>query len=88
MSSVRPGVDSPGETRTRLAIVDAGLPETDVRIELWDDGVGVVRGDLGYRRWLIWVELAQALGAAPARIAALPAGLSPEADVAREALVA
>jgi hypothetical protein len=132
--AVRLGVDSPGETRARLAIADAGLPEPDLRIELWDDGVLAARGDLGYRRWLFWMEydgfavhaeqrvfrsdrhrdrwltrrgwevmrlcdadvsepsrfthhLDQSLAAAPARIAALAHGLSPEADAARAALL-
>lgn len=52
----RGGVDSPGESRARLAIVDAGLPTPDVRLELWDGTVLLARADLGYWRWLIWVE--------------------------------
>jgi hypothetical protein len=130
---VRVGVDSPGESRARLAVVDAGLPEPELRLELWEDSVLMARGDLGYYRWLIWMEydgfavhaeqrifrndrhrdrwlvrrgwevmrlsdidirqperftghLRQSLQAAPARIAALPPGLSPEADAARALL--
>jgi hypothetical protein len=130
---VREGADSPGESRARLAVVDAGLPEPELRLELWEDSVLVARGDLGYYRWLIWMEydgfavhaeqrvfrsdrhrdrwlvrrgwevmrlsdidirqparftghLGQSLLAAPARIAALPPGLSPEADAARALL--
>jgi hypothetical protein len=130
---VRVGVDSPGESRTRLAILDAGLPEPDLRLELWEDSLLMARGDLGYYRWLVWMEydgfavhaeqrvfrkdrhrdrwlvrrgwevmrlsdldirqparftghLGQSLQAAPARIAALPPGLSPEADTARALL--
>jgi hypothetical protein len=135
ISLVRAGVDSPGESRARLAVVDADLPEPDLRLELWDDSVLIARGDLGYRRWLIWLEydgfavhveqrnfrndrhrdrwlvrrgwevmrlsdldirqperftghLRQSLQAAPARIAALAPGLSPEADTARAMLAA
>jgi hypothetical protein len=130
---VRAGVDSPGESRARLAVVDAGLPEPELRLELWEDTILMARGDLGYYRWLIWIEydgfavhaeqrvfrsdrhrdrwlvrrgwevmrlsdidvrqparftehLSQSLQAAPARIAALPPGLSPEADAARALL--
>jgi hypothetical protein len=52
----RGGVDSPQETKSRLVVVDAGLPEPDLRLEILEDGRLVVRGDLGYRRWLIWIE--------------------------------
>lgn len=53
----RPGTDSVPETLTRLRIVDAGLPEPDVDIRLYDDvGRLLARGDLGYRRLLIWLE--------------------------------
>lgn len=52
----REGVDSPGETRARLAVIDAGLPMPDVRLELWDGTLLLARGDLGYWRWLIWIE--------------------------------
>lgn len=53
----RPGVDSPAETTARLQVVHAGLahPDTCLRIED-DDGVLLARGDLGYWRWLIWIE--------------------------------
>lgn len=130
----RVGVDSPQESRTRMVIVDGGLPHPDVNMRLYDDyGTLLARGELGYRRLMIWLEydgydvhtrrrtfdtdrsrqnwLAQrgwyvlryvdadlrtgerriqydvrhALEQAPARIAALPAGLSPEADEARRA---
>jgi hypothetical protein len=133
MARVRDGVDSPGETRARLAIVDAGLPEPMVRVEIRDDERLLARGDLGYKASLIWIEydgfgahsgqavfrsdrhrdrwlerrgwqcirlsdldvarpirfvpqLACMLRDAPARIAALPPGRSPEADAARAAL--
>lgn len=47
---VRVGVDSPMETRLRLLIVLAGLPEPEVNIEIRDThGVLLRRIDLGYR---------------------------------------
>jgi hypothetical protein len=52
----RVGVDSPAETTARLHIVDAGLPEPDVRLELHEDERLLAAGDLGYWRWLIWIE--------------------------------
>ncbi|MGY4721373.1 hypothetical protein [Naumannella huperziae] len=47
---VRRGVDSPGETRLRLLLVLAGLPEPEINIEL-RDAHGAVRRrlDLGHR---------------------------------------
>jgi hypothetical protein len=129
----RAGVDSPPETTVRLQIVQQGLPEPAVCLRIVEDGRLVVRGDLGYWEWLLWLEydgwdwhhdraafrydrshdrwlvrrgwevmrlhdedvaspagylrqLDRALAGAPARIAALPAGLSPEADAARRLL--
>lgn len=52
----RPGPMSPRETHTRLAIVASGLPEPDVNLEIFEDGVLRAQGDLGYWRWLIWIE--------------------------------
>jgi hypothetical protein len=52
----RAGVASPRETHTRLRITDAGLPEPDVNLEITCDGVVLAQGDLGYWRWLIWIE--------------------------------
>ena len=47
---VRAGVDSPQETLWRLAIVDAGLPEPEVDIDVRDAaGEWIGHGDLGYR---------------------------------------
>ncbi len=131
----RPGTDSCQETRTRMALVERGLPPPDVDMRLYDDrGRLLARGELGYRNELIWIEydgfavhterqafrrdrsrqnwlvnrgwfvlryadadlrhgetrmtadVRRARQLAPARIAALPAGLSPEADAARLAL--
>jgi hypothetical protein len=50
------GVDSPPETTVRLYIVDAGLPSPDVNLRLSDGDVQLAQGDLGYWRWLIWIE--------------------------------
>jgi hypothetical protein len=52
----RVGVDSPRETTTRLLILDAGLPEPDVHLEIKEDELLLACGDLGYWRWLIWIE--------------------------------
>jgi len=50
------GVDSPPETTWRLRIVDAGLPAPEVNLLIEVGGFVVAQGDLGYRRWLIWIE--------------------------------
>jgi len=50
------GVDSPQETKVRLHIVDADLPHPDVNLRLFDGDVQLAQGDLGYWRWLIWIE--------------------------------
>jgi hypothetical protein len=53
----REGVDSPPETTTRLAIVDAGLPMPDVNLRIFSPlGDLLFQGDLGYWRWLIWID--------------------------------
>ena len=53
---VRSGADSPGETRSRLAIVAAGLPEPVVQHEVWLDGVLQAVLDLAYPEWMIDIE--------------------------------
>jgi len=54
---VRAGVDSPMETRLRLLIVLAGLPEPVVNVAIRDDGGRVVyRLDLGYPQVRVAVE--------------------------------
>lgn len=54
---VRAGVDSPMETRLRLLMVLAGLPEPEVNIVLRDrDGFVVRRIDMGYRAALAGLE--------------------------------
>lgn len=49
---VRDGADSPPETRLRLALLEAGLPEPELQIEVWDPAFSPRRpatADLGYR---------------------------------------
>jgi Protein of unknown function (DUF559) len=54
---VRAGVDSPMETRLRLLIIFAGLPEPEVNLVLRDSvGSWQWRFDLCYRSWKIIVE--------------------------------
>jgi hypothetical protein len=52
----REGVASPRETHTRLRMLDAGLPDPDVNLEIEQDGIVLAQGDLGYWRWMIWIE--------------------------------
>ena len=57
LSLVRPGVRSPRETRLRLRIVRAGLPEPEVNWVLRDfRGRPVAELDLAYPRWRVAVE--------------------------------
>lgn len=53
---VRERVDSPQETRLRLMIVLAGLPEPECNIELGDEWFFIGRVDLYLRAWKIAVE--------------------------------
>lgn len=54
---VRTGVDSAPETRTRLLLVLAGLPEPETDIRFHDDaGVLLRRADMGYRRRRVSIE--------------------------------
>lgn len=54
---VRTGSESRPETLVRLAILDAGLPEPEVNVEVYTaDGVFVGRADLLYRRYRLAVE--------------------------------
>jgi len=54
---VRKGVDSPMETRLRLLIVLAGLPEPEVNVVIyWEDGTWRRRFDLCYRGIKLVVE--------------------------------
>ncbi|HET7304889.1 MAG TPA: hypothetical protein VFJ12_10125 [Segeticoccus sp.] len=54
---VRADVDSPQETRVRLLMVFAGLPEPEVNIELRDEYGAIQRRiDLGYRAFKLAIE--------------------------------
>lgn len=53
---VRPGVESPRETRLRLVIVLAGLPEPECNVNLGDEWFFIGRVDLYLRAWNIAVE--------------------------------
>ena len=51
------GAESPQESRTRLVLVDAGLPRPETQIQVFDPyGDFVARIDMGYRKLLIGVE--------------------------------
>lgn len=53
---VRAKVESPRETRLRLAIVLAGLPEPECNVDLGDEWFFIGRVDLYLRAWNIAVE--------------------------------
>ena len=56
-SHVRAGVDSPMETRLRMLLVLAGLPEPEVNHEVYDShGRLLLRFDLCYPAWRLIVE--------------------------------
>jgi hypothetical protein len=51
------GAESPQETRTRLVLIDAGLPRPETQIVVFDDyGEFVARVDMGYRELRVGVE--------------------------------
>lgn len=51
------GAESPQETRTRLLLVEAGLPKPETQIEIRDSSNRfVARIDMGWRRWRVGVE--------------------------------
>jgi len=57
LSDVRVGAESPAETRLRLVICAAGLPEPALNVALCaPDGRFVARLDLAYARWRVAVE--------------------------------
>lgn len=56
LDRVRPGAESPQETRSRLAIVTAGLPEPVVQFEVWVEGILRAVIDLAYPEWMIAIE--------------------------------
>jgi very-short-patch-repair endonuclease len=51
------GAESPQETRTRLAIVSAGLPRPRTQIAVHNEwGAVIARIDLGWEQWRVGVE--------------------------------
>lgn len=57
LTQVRGGVRSPRETRLRLLLVRAGLPEPEINWSLGDErGVAVAEVDLAYPRWRVAAE--------------------------------
>jgi G:T-mismatch repair DNA endonuclease (very short patch repair protein) len=57
LERIREGAESRPETLVRLALVDAGLPEPEVNVDIHDEaGRFLGRGDLVYRRWRLVVE--------------------------------
>ncbi|WP_404312417.1 hypothetical protein LG314_00805 [Agrococcus terreus] len=56
LGEVRPGADSPQETRARLALVRAGLPEPVLQLPVLDEGVLIAEIDLAYPELRIAVE--------------------------------
>jgi hypothetical protein len=51
------GAESPQETRTRLVLIDAGLPRPQTQIVVRDDyGVPFARIDMGWEEFLVGVE--------------------------------
>jgi len=49
VSLAEPKTESPGESRLRLRVVDAGFPRPEAQLEFFEDGVLVYRLDLGLR---------------------------------------
>ncbi|MCZ4557220.1 hypothetical protein ABIC28_002322 [Rhodococcus sp. PvR044] len=57
LGEVDAGAESPPETHTRLAIVDAGLPPPETQIPIVEnDGWRFACADLGWREWSVLVE--------------------------------
>lgn len=57
LTHVRPGAESRQESILRLALLEAGLPEPEVNVDICDArGRFLGRGDLVYRRWKVIVE--------------------------------
>lgn len=57
VADARPGVESPGETFTRLLLVRAGFPEPEPNVPVWDPVAESRRRiDNGYRAWKIGIE--------------------------------
>lgn len=53
---VRSGAASRPETRTRLILTDAGLPEPELNVDVWHDGERLAAVDLSYPRLRIGIE--------------------------------
>lgn len=53
---IRIGADSPPETRLRLALVEAGLPEPELQAKPTDDDRSGFTADLAYRPWKIALQ--------------------------------
>jgi len=52
-----PGAESPQETRTRLVLIDAGLPTPETQIVVRDAfGQPIARIDMGWAEWKVGVE--------------------------------
>jgi hypothetical protein len=57
LALVRDGVDSPSETRVRLMLIRAGLPEPELNLNVFDEAGGwLARPDLAYRHLKIAIE--------------------------------
>lgn len=57
LALVDAGAESPQETRTRLAIVFAGLPRPSTQIEVRNEwGAVIARIDMGWQQWRVGVE--------------------------------
>lgn len=57
LALVDSGAESPQETRTRLAIISAGLPRPRIQIEVYKEwGAVVARLDMGWEQWRVGVE--------------------------------
>lgn len=50
------GSESPYETRTRLALINAGLPRPQTQIVVEERGAFVARIDMGWKQWRVGVE--------------------------------
>lgn len=50
------GAASPPETRTRLLLIRAGLPQPETQIEVFDGDEFVARADMGWKQWRVLVE--------------------------------
>ncbi|MFV0253674.1 MAG: hypothetical protein ACK5H2_10120 [Beutenbergiaceae bacterium] len=52
---MRPGSESAGESLTRVALVEGGLPEPEVQLPVWTP-FGSYRLDMGWREWQVGLE--------------------------------